>query len=233
MAIKTNLLTSDIATYDNDTICLSTTPTTAGGYLQRTSISDGMPIKDGQVEWWPTSNSFFRSYSTIDVVEGSFDLMYTWNTGAPSESEMEDYISYMQTHGHPNATYSYNAANSTLTYSIDDCIIESNTWVQTLFVDYAPYADFLELRSNGTGKYICVADPIEGISTWTKSRRTIPAGQSADIEKAGNTCYIFVSGDVAAPTRTISTDELYRLTSNSINLSNHSNTYINVLRYHK
>jgi hypothetical protein len=232
MTIRTNLMTTDIANYDNDTICLSVTNVVDGGYMQCTTLSDGLRIKDGQIEWWPTSNSFYRNYRTIDVVEGSFDMLYTWKTSTPNESEVEDYISYMQVNGHPNATFEYNASNTTLSYSISESNIESNTWVEGLFVEYAPYVDYIEMKAKGPGKYICVANPGEMISTWTKSRRTIAAGQSTNIDKAGNTCYIFVSDEVSSPTLTLHTDELYRLDNNSINLTNHSNTSITVLRYH-
>ncbi len=232
MTLKTNLITTDIATYDNDTICLSVTYTQAGGFLQRTSTDDGMPIKDGAVEWWPTSNSFFRNYSTHDIIEGSLELVYTW-TNAPTNTDVNQYIDFMENDGHPNATYAYNGSNSTITMSIDSATFESNTWTDEVFINWAPYADFVEMKFNDTGRFVCVADPIEGINTWNRSRCTIPAGESKNIEKAGTSCYIFVSNEVSAPSGTLHTDELYRLDSSSIRLSNHSNTFITVLRYHK
>lgn len=232
MALRTNLITNDIATYDNDTICLSVTYTTDGGFLQRTSVEDGMPIKDGVVEWYPSSNNFFRNYSTHDIVDGSFELSYTW-TNAPTDAEVNDYIDFMEDDGHPNASYSYNSSNSTITMTIDTSSFEASTWTDEVFINWAPYTDFIELKFTSPGRFVCVADPIEGISTWNRSRTTIPAGESKDIEKAGNTCYFFVSSQASTPSATLETDELYKLNSSSINLTNHNNTYITVLRYHK
>jgi hypothetical protein len=193
------------------------------GYIRRVGGFEELAHNGGQKVWHPTYEGLIRSPQNHLLLSGRITVTYTFND--LNANHISNYIEYMYSEGASNLEFEQTGNKLKFSY-----LAEYNNKNWDVFpASYSPEAHQVDLDFDEGSDLLCVIR-LDNPDSWTLRYKDCKQGESTTIEKAGETCYVFLGGDATKDGSTLTKHKFYKVTSDSFEIT--ANEDLKILRLH-
>lgn len=233
MTITTDMEFSVHGAYDDRIVIGVAVNNPAGRHMTRDSQND-VAHNEGQEVPHPSLPGVLKSGEHHILVKGGCSIVSDLNAAVTAE-QVQGYLDHFESNDENmrdanGAVLSYNATDHQLTVSYDVEFGQPNWRVLPML--WVPKTDVGSINFTGESNSLLCFTRVDGEpSAWTIRYRDVQAGQSADLAKDGNICYMIFSEPVTVGSQTLDAFVAYKITSSSISISATNDT--KVVRLHR
>lgn len=233
MTITTDMDFSVHGAYDDRIVIGVAVDNPAGRHMTRDSQND-VTHSNGQELPHPSLPGVLKSGENHLLVKGSCSIVSDLNAAVTAE-QVQGYLDHFESNDEGmrdaiGGVVSYNATDHQMNFSYDVEFGQPNWRVLPML--WVPKTDVGAINFTGeSNTLICFTRADGEPSAWTVRYRDIQAGQSADLAKDGNICYMIFSEPVTINSQTLDAFVAYKISSNSVIISAANDT--KVIRLHR
>jgi hypothetical protein len=236
MAFFTNHKNPDlIGVYDDELMVSHFLPNNNGKIIGRDSL-ENTHHSGGIPQFHPTLPKVIKNTSGHIYINGTFKVEFKWAAGEVTEQDMDDYIDLLSQYNVPIGFFDVtkDVANNTLVVSMTDPAPSIPEWSDYL-VPWLPSAPKATLtNTSNDSEFLCIARLNNTFSDYTFSQRTIESGSTLSVDRPTcSVCYIIFTKDVSVNGKTLAKNKAYKLTSESLQVTNAGSNRALVLRYYR
>lgn len=232
MAFFSNYHPTIIGVYDNE-LYVSHFPTNNNGKVLGRDSLENVHHSGGVPEDHPSLSNVIKNTNGHVFLNGSFTFEWEWLEGGVSEQEIDDYLDlianlpistpFVATKGTDKVTITLADAN----FPIADWIGQPMPW--------HPKAPIAKLTATSDeSEFVCVSRLNGTFNTYTFEQRTIEPGETLTLTRPDcDTCYFMFSDHVVKGAQVLLSKKLYKVTSQSLEITNNQPQRIRILRYYK
>jgi hypothetical protein len=233
MAFFSNHIPVLLGVYDNE-LSVSLFPSNSNGKTIGRDSLDSTHHAGGSPEQHPTLNNVFKNTNGHVFVAGSFQFEWRWD---PSEATAEDinaYITLLETQVPAESTITCNLENHTLLVDLHDSNFAVPEWTGQL-VQWHPKAPYGKItNTSDDAEFVCVTRLNGTYHDYNFEQKTLEPNEILVITRPQcDKCYIMFTGDVTKGDAVLTKNKLYKMTSESLEITNTGTQRIKVLRYTK
>ena len=231
MAFYTNVMADLLGIYDAELSVWHYKPGNNGKVLGRNSLQN-VHHSGGNPEEHPTLTNVIRNTNGHVFLNGSFDCEWSWEPGEVSEAEIDAYLALVEPVR--GAVITKDMANNRLLMSISDPNMLYPDWT-TQNLEWHPKAPNSKITmASNDAEFLCVTRLNGTYSQYAFEQRSIEPGESLVIERpASDVCYVLFTDHVLKGQGVLIGKKMYKMTSQSLTVTNNNPNRIRVLRYYR
>jgi hypothetical protein len=221
-----------IGVYDNELMVSHFLPNNNGKIFGRDSL-DNVHHSGGSPEDHPILSNVMKNTNGHVFLNGSFKFEWEWPEGDVTEQEIDDYRDLIA--NLPFASvYVVEKATNKVIITMANANFEIPDWSGHP-MPWHPKAPFVKLTATSDeSEFVCVSRLNGTFDTYTFEQRTIEPGETLTLTRPDcDTCYFMFSGHVLKDTQVLLSKKLYKVTSESLEITNNQSDRIRILRYYK
>ena len=235
MAFFSNHTPVLLGVYDNELFVSHFTAENNGKILGRDSL-ENVHHSGGSPEFHPTLPVAIKNTSGHIYLAGTFTVTFEWPAGEVTEQDMDSYIELLAGYNIPPGVFDVtkDVSNNAIIVSMTDPQPAIADWsgYLTPWLPNAPKATLVS--TSDASEFLCVTRANNTFSNYTFDQRTIESGDTLTVSRPESTlCFIIFTKDVSVGGKTLTKNKAYKLTSNSIEVTNISSDRALVLRYYR
>jgi hypothetical protein len=233
MAFFSSMRSELIGVYDNELSVALFTPTT-GQIYGRDSLQNVHHAK-GSPEDHPTLPNIIKNTNGHVFFKGSYQFEWEWNSGEVTEVEMDSYIAEVSSAiVNPSVSFTKDVVNNKLIMNMTSADMQVTGWTGQL-VQWHPKAPKALIRSlSDDCEFVCVTRLNNTYNEYTFDQTTIEPGQSLEIQRPDCTlCYVMFSDHVVKDTAVLLGKKMYKMSSQTLTVTNNQTERVRVLRYYR
>lgn len=228
MAFFTSMESEVLGLYDNELMITYFPPGNLDGVLGRDSL-ENVHHSQGSPESHPTLSHVMKNTSGHVYLKGSFEFEWSWPDNDVTEEELDSYIALV---GLSPVTITKGVDK--ITMALDAADVEITGWTGQL-LSWHPKAPVAKVTmTSEESEFICVSRLNGSYHSYTFEQRTVEPGQTIELDRPDcDTCYFMFSDHVLKGSQVLLGKKMYKVTSQSLEITNNQSTRIRILRYYK
>lgn len=198
-------------------------------YVRSDSINDA-PHHRGTAILHPSKDYLMENRILDVLVTGGWEVSWDWDPGDFTEAQVDDWLA-----NHPmpdNWTTVKDWANHRVYSTCSDVNYRIDDW-ESQQVDYYLKAANSQIKCTSQGKFFCVNLLNRTYTDYTMEVRTIEPNSTLTVEKTGTDCFFTPMDICFVGDRELVGMQTYKLTSDSIDVTNDSGDRMKIIRIHK
>ena len=224
-----------IGVYDDELMVSHFLPGNNGKIIGRDSLDNTHHAGQSPL-FHPTLANVIKNTSGHVYINGTFKLNFEWPEGDITEQDMDGYINLLALHNVPAGLFDVtkDIANNTLIVTMIEPQPAIADWSDYL-VPWIPGAPKVTLiNTSDDSEYLCISRLNGTFQDYTFDQRTIGSGDTLVINRPDCIkCFVIFTKDVFANGKTLTKNKAYKLTSESIEVTNAGSGRALVLRYYR
>lgn len=235
MAFFSSFLPQLIGIYDNELV-VSYFPQGNNGRVLGRTVLDNVHHSNGRPVIHPTLLKVIKNTSGHIYINGTFKVEFEWPVGEITEQDMDDYINLLSQHNVPAGLFDVtkDVTNNTLVVTMTEPTPTIAVWSDYL-VPWLPGAPKVTLtNTSDDSEFLCVTRLNSTHLDFTFDQRTIESGNTLYLDRpACSKCFVIFTKDVSVNGKTLAKYKAYKLTSESLQVTNVGSDRALVLRYYR
>lgn len=232
MAFFSNYHPTIIGVYDSELYVSHFEPNSNGKVLGRDSL-ENVHHSGGNPENHPTLSNVIKNTNGHVFLNGSFTFEWEWPEGDVTEQEIDAYLDLVSSL--PASTlFTSEKDTNKVTMTLADANFEIPDWIGQP-MPWHPKAPVAKLTATSDeSEFVCVSRLNNTFNTYTFEQRTIEPGETLALTRPDcDTCYFMFSNHVLKGSQVLLSKKLYKVTSQSLEITNNQPNRIRILRYYK
>jgi hypothetical protein len=228
MSIEKNIYFKHINIYDNAIDLTHALPGQQDCFFRRTSLDDIQVT----AEVHPNYDFVIKNTNTNHFFNGGAKIDFSWTSDENfTETQIDEYINLIQ---NSNILVTKDMVNRILTLVIAETNIQMDEWQGQVIPWVLKSSSTKITMLDSSSEYVCITR-FNDHNSYTFSQKTVEDGASANISKLGTeVCYLMVSTEVTTDTSIVLNPiQIYKLTSDNININNNSGSRTRIIRLYK
>lgn len=233
MAFFSSMRSELIGVYDNELSVALFTPTTGQIYGRDSLVN--VHHAQGSPEDHPTLPNIIKNTNGHVFFKGSYQFEWEWNPGEVTEAEMDAYIAEVSPAiVNPSVSFTKDVVNNKLIMNMTSADMQVTRWTGQL-AQWHPKAPKALIRSMSDDcEFVCVTRLNNRYNDYTFDQTTIEPGQSLEIQRPDCTlCYVMFSDHVVKDTAVLLGKKMYKMSSQTLSVTNNQTERVRVLRYYR
>jgi len=222
-----------LGVYDNE-LSVALFQPSVGQIYGRDTIENVHHAK-GAPEDHPTLSNVIKNTNGHVFFKGAYQFEWEWNPGEVTEEEMDSYIAeVLPAIINPSVSFTKDVENNKLIMSMTSADMQVSGWAGQL-VQWHPKAPKALIRSMSDDcQFVCVTRLNDTYNDYTFDQTTIEPGHTLEISRPDSSvCYVMFSDHVTKDTTTLLSKKMYKMTSQTLSVTNNTQERVRVLRYYK
>jgi len=227
---------NEMKEYDNVLLFCAASNQEAGRFMERTKKFENWEAVYSNLEDHPTLQNVKEGAGNHMITKGSISLKYTWQEDENiTQEDLNNFWDLVQENAFGINLELIESSSENRRMTINASFENnSNIWMNYPF----PYVldcsgSRQEILKDGTDIF-CYVFKENDPKNWTRQHCNIASGETFTITKEGNEyCYIIFGEIVETNNKTLEALKPYRLTNESIEVTNTSNNSCKIFRIHK
>lgn len=232
MTFFSNFNPTLVGVYDNELSVAHFPPNNSGKVFGRDSL-ENVQHTGGNPEVHPTLSSVMKNTTGHVFLNGSFKFEWEWPEGDVTEQEIDDYIDLIANLPFASVYAAEKVANK-VRITMTNANFEIPDWSGQP-MPWHPKAPVVKLTATSDeSEFVCVTRLNGTYTNYTFEQRTIEPGETLALTRPDcDTCYFMFSDHVVKGAQVLMSKKLYKVTSESLEITNNQSNRIRILRYYK
>lgn len=231
MAFESNMVAKILGLYEDELLLSQYEPGNSGKYIMRNSIINAHH-SNGSPPQHPTLSNVIGCFNGHIFLNGNIKVEWEWEPGQITETEIDNYISEIRP-TIPTYTFTKDIANNKL-YADVTTDWHSNDWINNHIKWQIASPKAKVTLNSDDAELLCVTRLNGSYSKYTFMNRTIEPGETIELLRPETeSCFLMFSDPVVSDNKTLKSKRMYKLTSQTLSISNNNAKRVKILRYTK
>lgn len=238
MAFFANYKPILIGSYDDELLVSHFPSLNNGKFMGRDSL-ENVHHAGGSPQLHPSIPNVMRNYLGHVHIKGTFQYVCEWPDGGITEDDIDQYIALIGSYNLPAGQWDVIKTGDVNKFIINfSAPIEPITeWSLNVAggVEWFPAAPKMtQYHTSDESEILCVTRLGDMFSRYAYDRRTIEPSEQYTIDRPTcEKCFVIFTEDVSSGTKQLTSKKAYKLTSDSLTITNTSDKRVMIMRYYR